>query len=256
MTLEQAQKMVKEAAAAADPNSGKAWLLHDGVMGVGEKPAWFKQDKYKTVAEQAAAYVPLEQRFGSFTGAPKDGKYSLAKFGDSIQHDHPMVTEFVKWAGASQLNQEGFDTLLGQLVEYDQAQQPDMDAVKARIGENADTRVSQVAGWVKANMGAEGLALFRAATNQGNADAVFKLVEQLVGKSGQPRIPATSEVTPASQGEGLAAIQAKYREKTPDGRLRVDVEPGRRAQIEAELRAFFGDMPAGTRFVPDGFKSA
>ena len=48
-----AKELIAKAEAAADPNGGKAWLLTEGVMGVGEKPAWFKADKYRNVAEQA-----------------------------------------------------------------------------------------------------------------------------------------------------------------------------------------------------------
>lgn len=62
------------AAAPTDPNSPDAWVLAEGVQGTGKRPEWFKGDKYGSVADQAKAYVDLEKRFGSFNGAPKDGK--------------------------------------------------------------------------------------------------------------------------------------------------------------------------------------
>ena len=49
------------------------FLFADGVVGEGETPDWFKSSKYKTVSAQAEAFSELDGKFGSFTGAPKDG---------------------------------------------------------------------------------------------------------------------------------------------------------------------------------------
>ena len=70
-------------AVAADPAPAEPapdaakWYLAEGVAGNGEPPEWFRADKYKTLDEQAKAYVELEKRFGAFTGAPKDGVYKI-----------------------------------------------------------------------------------------------------------------------------------------------------------------------------------
>ncbi len=252
--LAAARKLIADAEAAADPNGGKAWLLTDGVMGQGAKPDWFKADKYKSVAEQAKAYTELEKRFGSFTGAPKNEKgepnYTFtAPEGIEVDMNHPLLGDFNKWAAEHQLNQQGYNDLLGMLVQYEAAQSPNMAEVKARLGENADTRIQNVSSWVKANLGPDGLATFRAATTGANADAVFKVVEQIVGKSGQVRLPAPgSDVPAAQQGGGLEAIQAKFRERNAQGKLRIEAEPGRRAQLEAELRQYFEGAAPGTQY--------
>lgn len=248
--LAAAKALVAAAEAAADPNGGKAWLLHEGVMGQGEKPTWFKNDKYKTVSAQAEAYVGLEKRFGGFTGAPKNEKGEVAYVftapeGVEFKADHPMAKAFTEWAGANQLSQDGYNQVLGQLIQYEIAQQPNMADVKARLGENADLRISTASAWVKANLGAEGFSSFRSATTGANADAVFKLTEALIGKTGQVRMPKPgADVPAASGGDGLAKIKADHGAKMPDGRYRKDVDPAYAAEIDKRYRDYFAGQGA------------
>lgn len=244
--LAAAQELVKQAAAAADPNSGKAWLLHEGVMGQGEKPGWFKSDKYKTVSAQAEAYTALESRFGSFKGAPKNEKGEVAYTpftppeGIDVKFDHPMMQGFATWAGANQLSQEGYNELLGQLMQYEAAQAPNMTAIKGRLGENADSRISTAAAWVKANLGAEGFATFRSATSDKNADAVFKMTEMLIGKTSQFKMPKPGDDVPGGTGgDQLDKIKADHGEKLADGRYRKDVDPAFAANISKRYRDYY-----------------
>lgn len=246
--LEAARALIKAAEAAADPNGGQAWLLRDGVMGEGEKPAWFKQDKYKSVAAQAEAYVALESRFGSFIGAPKEGKYEIAPgLKEVVQPDHPMLGEFGKWAGANQLSQEGYNALLGMVAQYDAGFAPNADVVRGAIGENADTRIGTVMNWGKANLDADGIAALRSAVSldadmhpNARVAAAFKALERVIAKTGQVRMPKPGEGgdTP-SGGEGLAAIQAAHGARMPDGKLKVDVDPAYRRQIDKQYRDYY-----------------
>ncbi len=219
-------------------------------MGTGEKPSWFKNDKYATVSKQAEAYVGLEKRFGGFVGAPKNEKGEVAyEFkppeGVDFKVDHPMAKAFTEWAGANQLSQDGYNQILGQLIQYEIAQQPNMGEIKARLGDNADTRISTASAWVKANLGAEGFASFRAATTGANADAVFKLTEAMIGKSGQVRMPKPGNDVPAATGgDGLAKIKSDHGAKDASGKLRVDSEPAYRAEIEKRYRDYFAGQGA------------
>ena len=65
------------------------YLFADGVVGEGDAPEWFKADKYKTVSDQAKAYVELESKFGGFKGAPKEGKYEVEGFNFD---DNPLIS--------------------------------------------------------------------------------------------------------------------------------------------------------------------
>lgn len=212
-------------------------------MGQGEKPTWFKQDKYKTVAAQAEAYVALESRFGSFTGAPKDGyKLNLPEgvAPEAVNQNSPIFTEFGKWAAQNQLSQEGYNQLVNFLVQDAAARAPRMSEIKARLGADADTRISNAVAWVKSNLGNEGVAAFEAATKGANADAVFKLAETLISKTSTVRMPKPGADVPAAQaGGGLEAIQKAYGERLPNGKLRINEEKGYRESLEKRLRDYY-----------------
>ena len=251
--LAAAKALVAKAEAAADPNGGQAWLLKDGVMGEGEKPAWFKSDKYKSVSAQAEAYVNLESRFGSFVGAPKANEkgevvYQIAPaLKDMVQADHPMLGEFNKWAAKAQLSEDGYNQMLGMLAQYDQGFAPDGNVVRQAIGENADTRIGAVASWAKANLDAEGMAAFRTATSldanmhpNARVAAALKAMEKAIAKTSQTRMPKPGPDVPGGQPQqGLAAIQAAHGAKTPDGKLKVDVDPAYRRQIDQQYRDYY-----------------
>ena len=57
---------------AAQPELSEGeYFLTDGIKGTGEAPEWYKSDRYKSVADQAAAYTELEKKFGAFKGADR-----------------------------------------------------------------------------------------------------------------------------------------------------------------------------------------
>lgn len=210
-------------------------------MGEGEKPAWFKSEKYATVAKQAEAYVHLESRLGSFVGAPKDGKYEVSvPAGVDVKTDSPLMNEFTKWAKDAQLSQDGYNKLLGFLVQDVASRAPNMDVIRTRLGENADARITAVAQWGKANLGADGYAVLRQATSGVNADSVFKVLEQVIGKTGQVRLPKPGADVPGGQpGAGLEAIKAAHAARDAAGKLKVDTVPGYRAQIEKQYSDYY-----------------
>lgn len=221
----------------ADPNAPK-WFYSDGTPGKGAAPEWFKANKYVTVEEQAKAYNALEGRFGAFVGAPKDGKYDVKLpdgIGIELVPDHPLMADFTKWAAEHQLNQEGFSTIVGMLAQYEAAQLPNMAEAKARLGANADARLTAVAAWQKANLDPTQQAALRTAMTGHNADAVFTVVEALIGKSNQavlPKAGADIPAPPAPTGDAYKAMMAK---KGPDGKALYFTDPLHRAATEALL---------------------
>lgn len=247
-----ARELIKQADAAADPNSGKAWLLKDGVMGEGEKPAWFKNDKYKSVADQAAAYPELEKRFGSFVGAPKEGKYELAPaLKDVVQADHPMLAGFNKWAGEKQLSQDGYNELIGMLAQYDAGFAPSADTIRGAVGDNADGRIGTVVQWAKANLDAEGFSALRTATSldanmhpNARVAAAFKALEKVIAKTGQVRLPKPGDDVPGGAADGLAAINTAMGVKDANGKLRIHSDPRYRAEMDKKYQDYFAQKGA------------
>lgn len=210
------------------------------MQGTGEAPDWFLKDKYANVAEQAKAYPDLQKRFGAFIGAPKDGKYDTKlPEGAGVELDaaHPLLGEFQKWAGANQLSQKGFTELMGMLGQYEAQHIVDPAAVKTAIGENADTRITAVAQWGKANLDAAGYEALRTALTPGkHSVAIFTALESVIAKTTQKKMPGPGADVPAGQPSQLAAIQAKMGVRDASGKLKYQTDEKYRAECERELQ--------------------
>ena len=246
--LAAAKALVDAAADAANPNSGKAWVLAEGVLGTGEKPDWFKSDKYKSVADQAKAYTSLESRFGSFVGAPPEGKYEFKAPDDlpgvQLQSDHPMLAQFGEWAKKSQLSQAGYNELMGMFAHYELSQIPKVADIKAKLGPEADTRINGVVNWAKANLDAEGNALIREATKGANAAAVFQTIDKMIAKTGARPMPRTGDDAANVSGGGLTAVQEMHGKRDANGKLLVDSDPKYRAKVDQAYRDYYTSQQA------------
>jgi hypothetical protein len=235
---------------AADPNSGKAWNLTDTVPGTGEKPEWLKTDKYKNVSEQAKAYVELEKRLGAFVGAPKDDKgqpkaYEL-KLPEGVTADmnHPMMKGFNEWAQKNNVSNEKYNELLGQLANYEAAQQVPMSTVLTQLGKDANSRISNVVTWAKANLDAAGFQSLRTATSDGKtAAAAFAVIEQMIAKTGQVRMPKPGDDNAAPSEQGLAAIDAMQAAKNAKGQRLYEIDPAYRVKVENARTEYFKANP-------------
>jgi hypothetical protein len=242
-----AQKVIDDARAQEDPNSDKNWVLAEGILGKGEKPSWFKADKYKSVEAQAKAYNDLESRFGAFKGAPPEGKYEFKPpenlAGVQIDMNNPLMKGFNEWAAKNQLNQDGYNQVLGMLAQYEANQAPNFARIKAQVGENADQRITAVNQWSKANLDAAGQAAIRAAMTQPNAAEVFKTVEQLIAKTSQARMPKPGDDVATPGAGGAEAVMAMQGAKGPDGKRLYDTDPKYRQKVAAAWKAHYDANP-------------
>ena len=233
-------------AAPAAPVPGQ-WFYADGTPGKGAAPEWFKADKYVSVEEQAKAYGELEKRMGAFVGAPKDGKYEPWKAPEGLdielQGDHPLLADFDKWAATKQLNQGGRNELLTMLAQYEAAQLPDMAAIKGRLGPNADTRITAVNQWVKANLDAPAQAQLRVAGSGNNADAVFAVIEALIGKSNQVVLPKPGADIPPPAPPTQSVYHTEMNKRGPDGKALYFTDPLHRARVDEMAREMFKVQP-------------
>ncbi len=229
-------------AAPVDPNSPDAWVLSEGVLGQGPRPDWFKKDKYKSVVEQAKAYPELEKRFGAFVGAPAEGKYEFAApEGLTVDFDdkHPLVPNFTKWAAENQLGQKGYNELLGMLARYEEAQIPNMNAVRETLGVNADARINAVSQWAQVNLSPAQYNILRTAAGGAQAAEVLQLVEALIGKTRQVTLPPPGSDVPNGAAQGEAAIRAEQGKVGPDGKRLWDVDPKHRQKVEKLWADFY-----------------
>jgi hypothetical protein len=227
---------------AAQPNSGLAWNLNDTTPGTGEKPAWFKADKYSNVAKQAEAYVALEAKLGAFTGPPKDGKYDVKVPGVNLED--PVLKGFTEWAVKNGVNNEKYNDLLGQLAAFENSKVVPVSKALEALGPEAGTRVGNVATWAKANLDDAGFQMLRAATSDGKtAAATFAVIERIIAKTGQVRMPKPGEDNAPASAQGLAAIDAMQAAKNAKGQRLYEIDPAYRVQVEKARTEYFKANP-------------
>lgn len=206
------------------PAAGSPWQWSDGTPGTGEKPAWFKSDKYASVAKQAEALPGLEAKLGAaaeLIGAP-EGDYQVpalpAGMQGEVNPDDPLLKGFNAVAKEMGLSQKAFEKVVqhmrGVLVQQDAAEQARLSESIAQLGANVPARVQAVQTYVTQHMGAEAFAALDAAIGT-NADA-FKALEQLVAKaSGDARL--ASEGGTGGLGFDKAGVEAERYKVFPEG---------------------------------------
>lgn len=249
--LPPADKVEAEKEPPADPKTVNQdepeWFLSDGVRGEGKAPDWYRADKYKTMADQAKAYPELAKLMGAFTGAPKDGKYDVKlpeQLDGSLDLEHPLLKTFTEWAREHQMNNESYNQVVGMLAAYEAELAPDPAAVKAALGDDADTRIRNVSAWAKANLALDQYELLREATAGPQAAAVFKLTETLIAKARQPRTAKPGQDVPAGQLTGEEAIKAAQGKIGPDGKRMVETDPNYRAMVDRMWQNFYASKAA------------
>jgi hypothetical protein len=234
---------------ATPPPAAPEWFLADGVKGTGAKPDWFKE-KYKTVEEQAKAYVAAEKRLGAFTGAP-EGEYAVTipeqyKGVVDVDTTNPVFAELGKFARESNMSQQGYDGIIGLLAKYEASvysPPPTAEEAKTKIGANADTRLQSIGQYAGANFD-EGTqkalkALFKP-DNPYIAETVTA-VEALIAKSRQPSMPKPGDggdVPPVSELAAIEALHAAPDPKNPGKRL-YQTDQAHREMVEERRRKYF-----------------
>lgn len=231
---EQAAESTTESLLDSGPSESPddGYFLIEGIKGSGDVPDWYKADKYKSVAEQARAYTELEKKFGSFTGAPKDG-YKLP---EGLESDDALVQEVIKFGTETNLNQGGFEKLMELALANDQAtQEVNREAEMQKLGPNASQRIKQLEVFLQDKAGDN---YDEIKDMLYSADQIM-LAEALM-KSMQPaKLPIDGHVV-----DGLptwADIEAEMFKKAEDGRLLRSVSPEHEAKIQEMMKAYGGD---------------
>lgn len=244
-------------AAAAPPAAAAAaakWFYADGVEGTGERPDYYKADKYKSLAEQARAYVEAEKQIGTLTAKvktlerpPAPEKYelpSLAELGGDMEWktDDPLLASAFEVAKTHNISQETFNDLAVKVMlpiirNYENI---DIAAEKTAIGERADERMRGITDWAKANLPEEQAQLVLASLGKwSRPHEVFAALEAVLQATKQPSLqrPADDVRTGQTQQEWQAKWYAPS--KLP-GFKYVRDEPGNNEKARAELAAIVG----------------
>jgi hypothetical protein len=191
---------------AAEPTLGdNEYFLTEGIKGSGERPEWYKSEKYKSVADQAKAYIDLEKRFGGFTGAPKDG-YAMPA---DVESDDGLLSELQTFAADTNMSQDSFNRAWELLAtQSDVATQVSVEAEMARLGDNAEGRIKTIEQFMKNNLDTDTYEKVRHGVN--SAESV-ELIEALIGATAPAKLPIDGFVEQG--GVTWAAIEAEMFKK-------------------------------------------
>lgn len=213
------------------------FLFADGIEGKGEAPEWFKSSKYKTVSDQAKAYTDLEGKFGSFTGAPKEGKYEVE--GVDFEENTLMAT-VAEWGIENQLSQEGLEGLVIKVRELaEQQTKEDQENAKGELGDRADQRLADLSSWGRNNLSPDEYTQF-----QGLAQTAgqVNVLEKMIGMTKNSKMVNADNVTSSKSREDMQAeLQSEYLATNDKGQRLMGVDPKYRARVQKKMKEFYGE---------------
>ena len=202
----------------------------EGVAGEGDKPEWFKGDKYGSVADQAKAYTDLEKRFGGFTGAPES--YELP---EGLDSEDTFVKTLSELGAKSQMSQEMHGELLalGNSI-FEAKQEFDIEKEMTALGSNADERLANIDGYMKNNLGDKYEELKDAVNNA----KTVELVEALIS-SNIPAQPPTSSVS-AVGVPTQCDIEKAMQEKDENGKTLYHYSSAQQQKVQDMIARMHG----------------
>lgn len=209
------------------------YLLYDGVKGIGEKPEWYNDKKYKTVAEQAKAQRELEKKLGAFTGAPEDGYKLDDEFGHLTQD--PLYQEFSEFAKESGMSQEHHDKLVATFLAGQQVSSEDYrNEQLSKLGDNAQQRITNVDNFLRGNLKPEQYDKYSEAVN--SAESV-ELIEALIKATRPTKVPAEGGDNPMGVTE--QQLKEMYLAEDKYGNRKME-DPAYAAEYRKKAEYFYG----------------
>lgn len=232
-----------DAGNGSEGGQDNGWSFSDSLKGEGDKPEWFKDDKYKTVSEQAKAYNELHSKFGSFTGAPESYEVALSaeltEKGMTIDAEDTMVTSAIEFAKKSGMNQEGFNNLINlygevQLAQNQADEEQRADEMKA-LGSTAEKRVGNLEMWGKANLSQD---LYQGFEEMIQSAAGVSTLEKMIALT---RAAPMDGGDPAPSSVGSVEELNKLQFATDDhGNRLINTDPAHKAKYQEMRDAIYG----------------
>jgi hypothetical protein len=185
-------------APVADPAAPK------GEAPAAEAPEWFRKDKYKTVEDQAKAYVELEKKLGSFIGAPEDYELSLPEGVADLSTDDlgfdDRLSAVRDVAKELNMSQDGFTKLVHAFIAADQQMNTvHVERELAALGPDAPARISDVSTFYAKAFGEDDFMTVREIAR--TAEGVQFLERAMQKMRNTSTIPATVTAATATQSE-------------------------------------------------------
>ena len=135
------------------------YYLAEGVAGQGDKPDWLVTDRYKTVADQAAAYPEAQKRIGELTEKVRCEKgpdeYAInPPEGFDFNSEDPLYEQVVDYAKSINLSQSGFDDLISLYAQSEAARKSGVEQFyKDEVSkiDNYEARSKDIGDYLEAN---------------------------------------------------------------------------------------------------------
>jgi hypothetical protein len=228
-----------------------AWMWSEDTAGNGDKPDWFMDSKYKTIAEQAKAYPELQNKFGGFTGAPDKYDLSLPEdidlpegVGVNVNEEDPALQSWIEHAKSTNMNQEAFTGGLKIWAEAQAREYIDpvahVTAQKEILGADADKRISDLTSWAKANFDEETFSLFSRVSTSADSILLTEALVNMVRPSSVPDVNALTGQTRSALTQELADLRAAKDDK---GGLKWFSDANHRNKIEQLQRQLGSNAP-------------
>ncbi len=222
------------------------WLLTPTMKGVGDKPEWYKTEKYKTVQDQAEAYNALESKFGSFAGAPESYELNVPEgLEGEFDDDDPLLAGAREMAKEMGMDQTGFDKMvslyLSNSIETPEDQQSAMATQLVEVlGPKHEQRISQVSGALSNLLDAD---TYKEIAPFANTPQAIRLVEAVILASAPKVPPVDGGANPEGVTKArLNEMRAEVIQDGPNkGELRWHKDPDFRKQIGDYAKALLGD---------------
>lgn len=212
-----------------------------------EIPEKFRKDGKPDLASMVTSYTELERRMMTKTDELKEQikgemfadrpekpeEYKLPELeGVEIPADSPLVDWWRKQAHTLGLGQEGFEAGVKQYIER-AASMVDLDAERAKLGDNAEARIEAVATWVESTF--TDPAEIKALEAVASSAAGIKVLERLMG-GGKLEVDAGQAVVePQMTVEKLREMQNDPRYWNPSQR-----DPAFVRQVEEGYNKLYG----------------
>jgi hypothetical protein len=241
--MDDASAVAEAVNGAADGEAEATWHYADGVAGQGDKPEWYKADKYANITEQAKAYTELESKFGAFTGAPEAYEINvsdqLKEGGVDINAEDPIMDAAMEFAKSINMDQKGFDSMVELYGMAKLAEDQALETLKAnelnQLGPNASARMDNLNMWASANLPEDLMQSFQnMATDAGSVQALEKLVAMT---RSAPVVPPGD---PAPGGATEEEVKEMQFELDSHGNRRINTDPAFRKEYEKKLLQVYG----------------
>lgn len=210
-----------------------SWFWADGVAGQGDKPEYYKDSKYKSVSEQAKAYIEAEKKLGGFVGAPTEG-YQLSEELSSFKDD-PIMQNVMPILQKGNASNEFVNELVSTFAQSQQKMQEQfLTEQKQLLGTNAEARLNSLVEFANVNIPAELRDDFKnMATSAKSVEVLEALMSKLQGGKVAPtETTASKSVTPDTLRDMMMATNET-------GQLKMSIDPNYKKMVDKAYSEFY-----------------